>query len=157
VIDRRQEILQRIAAILVECGAGLGIPPDRVFRNRGDVPPPSRPAMVLMDGSEMVTLTKRTTRGGPASSIVRMLPEIFVLMKERPMTDVEQYGPEIANYRNVIYNSILYDAQLFNLMGDNGGMEFRGFETDMESGRLMRGELLLRFWFHYPLIPSELL
>lgn len=158
--DRREAILQRILAILVETIAELDVenPPTsgRVFRNRGDIPTQSRPAMVMLDGSESTILTHKSPRGGPSSSIMRMQPEIYALLKERPMDKIDEYGPEIAQYRNAIYKKIIYDVPLGNLMGDNGGIEFRGFKTDMQSASFARGELLLQFWFHYPLIPSEL-
>lgn len=158
MIDRRADILDRIEAILIQAIADVdGVLEPNVFRNRGDVPTELRPAMVLLDGLENTVLTKPSPRGGPSSSIMAMRPEIYALLRRRDLLNTDEYGPELAQYRNSILTRILYDGPLLSLLGNNGGIVYNGFETDMQSGSFMRGELLMKFTFHYPLIPSDLL
>jgi len=157
ITDRRSQILNRLQAILGEVIADIaGTPAPLVFRNRDQIPPDKLPAMLLLDGIEDTVLTKKSPRGGPSSSIMALKPEIFALLKHKPLESESAYAPEMNAYRNAIYVRIMFDAQLLNIMGDNGGIEYRGFQTDMQTGRSMWGELQLFFIFHYPLIPSEL-
>lgn len=160
--DRRLQVLQRLATLLGEVVDDLAdvivdAPAEgRVFRNRDQVPPTLRPAMLLLDGRAPAVLTRKNPRGGPASSIVRLEPGIYALLKERSLDETDQYEAEIAAYHNEIYKAIMFDAGLEDIIGDNGGVEYQGMETDMQDGLLMRGVIQVKFGLHYPLIPSEL-
>lgn len=158
IVDRRSQILNRIEVVLgdvieeiEETKAPL------VLRNRGVVPPAKLPAMILLDGVEDTVSTHKSQRGGgPSSSIMALKPEIFALLIRKDKGKESQYAAEINEYRRAIYTHLMFDPGLLNIMGDNGGIDYRGFMTDMQTGRTMWGELQMFFIFHYPLIPSEL-
>jgi hypothetical protein len=160
MIDRRTLILNRLVAILgdvVEDIEQTNAP--LVFRNRGEIPRGKNgklPAMVLLDGSEEAVVPRQSQRGGPPPSIMRMRPEIFALLKEKDKGKESEYAAEVAEYRNQMFVHVMFDSQLLDIMGPNGGIVYRGFETDFQTGRSMWGELQLFFDFTYPLIPSEL-
>jgi hypothetical protein len=160
MIDRRVRILNRLVVLQGDIVAALDAnPAPLVYRNRAEIDEMKLPAMLLLDGSEETVQTKITTNrgGGPMPAIMRFRPQLFALLKRRIKTKAaDEYAPEIAAYRNATYLHLMFDEQLLDILGPNGGIVYRGFDTDFETGRSMWGELQFYFDFQYPLIPSEL-
>lgn len=155
-VDRRQDVLDRLFAILV----GV-LDADSVFHNRGNLPVDKRPAIVLLDGVEAVPDHLRNpTRSRVVQSPVMLTlrPQIFYLAVPNPPKN-DGVGEELNAARAAIIKAICQDAQLVDLIGGprgNGRVSYRGCDTDMQTGTLLEGELQLHFEIDYDLHPSQL-
>jgi len=152
----REDILARLLEILRTV-------PDitTVVRNRGLVDNNMRPAIVLMDGSEVEGLRPpRNGRGGD-QVVVRttkiMRPQVFVLLKTAGPTNVapdgENVGKKLNEHKVEVSRLILADTQLRALLGSNGALTYTGAETDMQSGAAMAGQMRLDFQITYVFDP----
>lgn len=154
--DTREQILIRLQSLLGEI---YDAPAENVFRDRGDVPTTVRPCMILLDAGETLASSNTTRTGrsmGPAPQIMRMDPQIFALLKSRPVNESDQLGIELSQYRVAMMQAILFDTQLQELVGENGQIQYRGCDTDMQTGGSMEGELQMHFSLYYALDPSKL-
>lgn len=153
--DRREEILIQLEVILLEeIGDGL------VFRNRSDVERMERPCVILLDGVESTTgtLTRKSSRGPDIrADLMELRPEVFLFLKRREEAQAATRGPELSAYRMQLIKAVIHDETLISIVGSNGGIFYRGHDTDMQSGEAVQGMMLLRFAFHYVLDPNELL
>jgi hypothetical protein len=149
--DRRELILVRLKEILESIADGK-----TVARNRGEFEERHRPAYVLLDGSEVTDPAARNRgRQVVIKNLVQMQPQIFFLADiQKP--DNETIGTLINTERVKIIKAIGEDQQLRSIVGTNGGIDYLGCETDMETGRSMQGEIQLNFEITYVLNPSEL-
>jgi len=165
--DRREQILQRLLAILTAIATSWrndpsatipsGIPVKEVVRSRGEMPPEKRPAIMLLDAGEVARPGVAQSRGrltaGP--QLVDMTPEIYVVMDLRE-PDNELLGEDLNAMRMVILKAIMFDGELATILGGNGSIRFAGAQTDLGEGRFMEGKMIIQMTFGYPLIPSEL-
>ena len=159
MVDQRELVLQRILAVLntVE-GVAEGNNEKSVFRNRGQVPEDKRPAIVLLDGIER----KRTvTVGGGRSRMpaveMDLSPQIFVLLKTRSNLTNVNVGEELSEFRVRVLAALFADMELWDLLGgDSGQIEYRGADTDMQTGSNMTGEMQLDIAFTYIFDPDDL-
>jgi hypothetical protein len=154
--DRREKILARIREILATV---TGIPTARVFRNRGefDEKKVTLPIAILLDGFERKIAEARSGRqSGPSAYIMELSPQIFVITTPKRLEKADEYGPELSALRMSLLAAMTKDAALIALLGANGGIDYRGMDTDMLTGRSMEGQLQFNFSFRYPLIPSDL-
>lgn len=151
--DRREQILQRLLALLGEIE---GISAANVVRNEADLSDVGRlPAAVLLDGNEVVALPPGK-RGPGVPTLVTLTPQIFVVLKPREnMTNVG-VGEELSAFRVKVLKAIIGDATLEQLLGGNGYIEYRGTSTDMNSGSTVEGSFQMDFSFTYVFNPSEL-
>jgi hypothetical protein len=154
-MDTRELILLRVIAAF---GAVAGMN-GNVHRDRGDLPGAKLPAGVLLDGSERAVSKLSPGRGVPmvaAPHVMELKPEIYWVMDPLPLKRADEYGPLMTVWRNKIVKAILLDAQLATLVGPNGDIEYNGFDTDMQSGRTMEGQMQFFFTFRYVLNPLDL-
>lgn len=161
--DRREEILARLYEILLEQAAALGVNLPNVFRNRGVVPaePNELPALVLLDGSEVSSIGGRTSTRQPNLLVWRpgiavLRPQVWSLLKRRSLDEWAEIGPEMSLQRRTLFKAITTDTTIISLLSTNGHIEYNGCDTDMQTGSMMEGQLMLNFSFHYLLDPSEL-
>jgi hypothetical protein len=159
--DKRETINENIVRCL-----GTVITPAAVYRNRAEfdekkyVPP----FLVYLDGTERKLLDPNTTRRdgargghlGVPPMIMEMLPQIFLIMAPKLLDKAAEYGPEISDWRMKVLKAIIKDDVLLAILGANGGIDYRGMETDMQTGRTMEGQLQFTFAFRYVLNPSDL-
>jgi hypothetical protein len=150
--DRRELVLQRLLAILATLQTV-----QHVVRNRGELPPGKRPAIVLLDADEVARAFVPQQRGRLIAypSLVDMTPEIYVVMDLRE-PDNTLIGEDMDALRIAIIKAITADQELHGILSANGDIRYVGCETDMASGRTMEGQLHIKMTFTYPLIPSEL-
>jgi hypothetical protein len=157
MVDRREQILLRLLAILN--GMVQSTPPIvvTVVRNQDLRKDEDRPGLVLLDGDEFNSLSdnaKRGRRSGMAPQLMTMSPQVFILMNEqRPSR--ETIGPDTNALRIKIVNAVSSDEQLAALYGANGSIYLNTVTTDMKSGGAVTGSMLLDFRITYPLIPNE--
>lgn len=159
-LDRREAILLRILGVLSELPGVV-----TVHRNRADfqaVDPETHldilPVAVLLDGTEKVKtsgiLNPNTGARGPA--IMELCPQIFIVLK--PTDDINNLGQGelMSLMRSRLVELITLDSALYGLMGTNGGVEYRGCMTDMQTGSSIQGQMQLEFVFAYVLDLTEL-
>jgi hypothetical protein len=153
MIDKREDILARLYAILLESHSGDA---GAVVRNRGELPNNMRPAKYLMDGDEE-TDPRSENRGRPDRSpmLVNMKPVIYAAIEQRKPAN-EGAGEAVNEIRRDIIRAVLFDEQLKTIVGSNGSVAYAGCITDLERGRTMNGEIGLQFNIRYVLNPADL-
>jgi hypothetical protein len=152
--------------IVAALGNVPGITPGKVYRDRGEFDEKKviPPIIVYLDGTERKILDATTNRrdgargGVPAvvPMILEKVPQIFFIMKPKKIDDAAEYGPEISDWRMKVLAAVLKDDALLALLGANGGIDYRGMDTDMQTGRTMEGQLEFKFAFRYIFNPSDL-
>ncbi len=156
--DKRELILARLAVTLSSIPVFVGTGNAFFWRNRGELETDKRPAVVLLDGTESATSITDMPRGrrmAMAPAIATMTPQIFYLAKNRTPNN-EDIGPELNTMRARIVKALTDDVTLLGLLGDNGGITYRGTDTDMQSGNSVAGELQLFLAFDYVLNSNDL-
>lgn len=150
--DRREQILARLLVVL-ETVSGVRV----AVRNRGELPPNKRPAVILLDADEIAREAPPQQRGRltMAPNLVDMSPEIYVVMDQREPQNAS-IGEDMNTLRIAIMKAIMSDDQLAAILGSNGDIQYNGCETDMASGRSLEGQMHIRMTFTYVLRPSEL-
>lgn len=155
--DKREEILERLLALLDAVPPQAGYEEHSAFRNRGVLPQDLRPALVLLDGVENVkTSVERRGRVFMSPTVMTMLPQIFVILKPRKTPTNAGVGEELNVFRAAVVSAIAHDMTLARLCGSNGQVSLRRVETDMQTGSTLEGQLRLDFAFDYVLNPDEL-
>lgn len=152
--DRREELLVRLEAVLQD---QLG--DNMVYRNRSDLESMRRPCCILLDGIEASTgtLTRKSGRGPDIrADLIELRPQIFLFLKRREERLASERGPELSQYRMQFLDAIINDTELIELVGSNGGIFYRGCDTDMQTGEAVQGMMLLHFAFQYVLDPNDL-
>lgn len=144
--DRREDILLRLEAILTTlAGNSAGI---HVYRNRAEFDLAELPAYVLLDGTETMSVHSNDRRG---PQLMLLSPQIFYV----PVPTENQLnvgvGPQLSAMRVAMVKSVMQDGQLKDLLGDNGYAEYRGIETDMQTGAEVKGQFRMDFAFAYVL------
>lgn len=162
-LDKRELINLRIVAAL---GETEGFTPAKVFRDRGefDAKRVSLPILIYLDGNERKLLDANSTRrdnargGVPAvvPMIMEIVPQIFLIMEPKDLDKAQEYGPEVSGWRMKVLKAIMTDDALLALLGSNGGIDYRGMDTDFHSGGTMEGQLQFNFAFRYVFNPSDL-
>jgi hypothetical protein len=152
--DTQELILARLETLLTTIpGVMAG------YRNRVAIPPDLLPAIVLLDGTERVFLSpqghsRMPDKVGPSINILE--PQIFFVLRPKELKKSAEYGPELSSWRAKIISAIYADMELAELLTANGAIEYRGSETDFQSGRTNEGQLQLNFWFYYVFNPLRL-
>lgn len=142
--DRREAILVRLEAILLETAvSGSGI---NVYRDRAELEDNELPAYVLLDGGEERTINTSDRRG---PTLLTMSPQIFYVPVP-PTTRVnEGLGPQMSEHRAKLISAVMNDGELAGLVGANGWVEYRGMESDTQTGGEVQGQFRLDFGVAY--------
>lgn len=138
-MDKREIILKRLGVICATTGAV-------VKRMAVDLNTTERPAIVINDGDESVTLDK----GGTAQMLVVLKPQVILMVQG------EEPGPQINTLRAKVLKAILTDATLADLLGTHGAIRYTGLQTQVTRGETMEADMLLSFEATYRLKPAEL-
>jgi len=162
MVDKREDILERLRAILEEQAAALSF--KSVVRNRGLMSNEQRPALALLDGDELPRGIVPSTRNGDRYSGLRprlmgMQPEVYILRDElRPQNEKpdgsENIGAIVNANRIAIVDAICTDAALKALLGTNGGIVYNGCVTDLKSGLALSGQMRIDFELRYFFDPT---
>lgn len=141
--DKREEILAQLEVILNGVAGGTDI---RVYRDRAEFQYEELPAYILLDGTESLTIKSNDRR---APQIMLLLPQIFYvpIPTENPLN--ENMGPQLSAMRITMVKAIMQDETLHGVLGSNGYVEYRGMETDMQTGAEVKGQFRMDFAFAY--------
>lgn len=159
-VDRREEILERLFAILENLVSGLTIssgPFKGAVRNRDQLPQEKVPGILMLDADEVrdPQMPPRDGRGGPPGpGIMRMTPEVYIQLDVRDINK-KKVGEDLNLVRSVIVAAVYGDQILQRLTGANGFIVYDGCVTDLARNRMMQGQMGLSFTFGYPFIPGE--
>jgi|SRR5579864_2485225 len=162
--DRRELILERLATILSGLTIPIlggpapkvatSIPAGNFVRNRNELDAKAVPGIILLDADEVQVPYKRPERGmterGVPDTIMKMTPEIYVILDVRGITN-ENVGPDLNAARLAILAAVLPDQQLQKIVGPNGDICYDGTVTDLARNRSMKGQLGISLTFKYPL------
>lgn len=163
MIDQREAVMTRLGVLLAAVPGIKG-----VFRDRGELPPQDKtPGIVLLDGVEKIKteLAGRNFTAMPVA-VFTLLPQVFLVLSLRDDVDntllngtSNPVWQELSAFRVKIISAVLNDDSLVALLGDNGSVEYRGFDSDMQTGSTI-GSLGATMQFHfaisYVLDPSDL-
>lgn len=150
--DKRKIILDRVFALLQ---AIPGV--THSFRNRGDLKEELRPAVLLLDGTESADgAAYQRGRVAVSPNVITMQPQIFVLPVPKDLPGNNGVTADIEDWRRKIIRALTLDDQLISFVGPNGQIEYRGMDTDMQSGSTMVGEIQFHFAFRYVLDPATI-
>ena len=153
-LAKREQILTRLEAINAEIVADATNDLETSFRNRGLLDNDKRPALALMDGDEENALSPvQTGRVRMAPSIMRMTPQIFIILKNKKPTNTD-VGTRLNQLRGVVIRKLATDADLLALIGANGTIQYLGCETDLKSGELAEGQMRLDLELRYAFNPN---
>jgi hypothetical protein len=150
--DTRELILARISEIIDTLPATVMGAAD-VFattaRNRGELMSVSRPALVVLDGDEVVNeLTLPRGKGSSAARLITMAPEIAIIIGGREPQN-EMIGEDLNAMRLTVIDAIAKDATLLTLTGTNGDIQYTGLVTDLGWNKSMEGIMVLSFAITY--------
>lgn len=150
-INRREEVLDRLFAIMSNPDLGFVTH----YRNRAMLENDKHPSVILLDGDEERTSASRPGRAGVfAAAIVKMRPQIFILLKNQKPKLPELLGPSLNEFRGKLLRAIAADAQLSALIGPNGSIEYDGAETDLKTGAALEGQMQISLSITVPLNPN---
>lgn len=146
--DRREQILQRLEVILQRLApTGSGI---NVYRDRAELEDNELPAYVVLDGNE-TKLPGVPAQSRSVAQIMLLTPQIFwVPVPPNNVLNVG-IGPNLSGQRVTLLSAIMGDSVLADLYGPNGYIEYRGMETDMNTGAEVKGQFRLDLAIAYPL------
>lgn len=156
-MDKREAILERLLALLQGIPAQAGYDTYSVFRNRTLLKEDKRPAIALLDAGELSdTLLEARGRMFFTPQVMTMLPQIFVLLKERTTPSNDGVGEELNVFRVAIIKAIAEDRALQQLCGPDGMVSLRRVTTDLQNGALLQGQMEMDFALTYVLNPGKL-
>lgn len=145
--DNRELILAQLVTI-AEGIAGV----KTIARNKGSISDVARPAIIILDASELAVENDPESRIPSSVRRVRMVPEIYILMSG-PSEDV---GPDINAFRALLIKAIMTDSALAELSLNGRGIRYEGCSLELALGRAMEGALSVSFSFTYVLEATKL-
>ncbi len=126
-----------------------------IFRNRGEVPVEKMPALVLLDGREEIRISASGKGGILAPTTFTLQPQVFVVCKPTVDNLNVGIGEQMSDWRMKLLRAFTSDEDLIAMLGSNGEVQYLGHETDMQTGGLMLGHLMMRFSLTYVLTPKD--
>lgn len=140
----------------------------RYWRNRGQLASEDTetkevllPACSMLDGSEYPIPEdagfqgqSRYTQMPPIT--VCWEPQIFIVLMPTLTADNTGQGELLSLFRAKIHKALSTNKDLFRMLGPNGGVTYLGYDTDMQQGSDLRGQMRLDYRFTYVFDPSLL-
>lgn len=157
--DVREAILARIRALL----PGIpGLATGGVGRNRGDISPSARPAIILHDGSEEKVDLRGNPRGG-VLQLVKLNPQLEILVG----AGHEDVGTLINGFRALLLSAVLNDATILSYIGRNplnpadtrfgsGDIAIESCELETQAGETREGRMAVNLAITYALVLADL-
>jgi hypothetical protein len=156
MLDKRETILERMLTLLGTVNSTT--PPLNVFRNRAEIPTDKLPALVLLDGKEVLKNPAMPhTRGGAVvPGIFDLTPQVFIVLRPRDDINNTGVGEELSGLRMQVLKAFIQDDNLRALLGSNGELNYLGHETDLQTGSTVLGQMQLNFQLSYVFDPNDL-
>lgn len=149
LVDKRELIILRLMAILAPSNTGA----ETVVRNRALLSQDARPAIALLDGSEVQKLTgARRGRVSMSPQLMIMTPQIFYLPTSKLPLNTG-IGEDVNAFRIKIIEAVAGDAELIEILEAEGDIALVSVDTDLKSGGLLLGQARLDFAITYVLDP----
>lgn len=150
MIDVRNQILERLPEV---CRAITGMA--AVGINCLDVPGIRRPAVIINDGIEEVSLERPTSvRRFSQVQIMDLTPDIRLLLRTEGGSD--EARELVSLFRARVISAILGDSELQSILGANGAIRYGGCTSPDPSPEAKETRLDFTFVFTYPLKLSDL-
>lgn len=151
MIDKREEILSRLEAILSGLGAYM------VVRNPPHIDDSIDNWIALFDGREEPPAERPANqRAGAvvnaAPAEMTMLPEIYIAASEASAAA----GKSLNATRIAIVKAIMSDGPLFDLTAEKRSIDYNGCETGFTLGRKVGSGMLVKFAISYTLRIADL-
>lgn len=141
--DQREIILARLAAL---CGEVDGVA--AVTRNHLDVADLARPAVVIHDGTELVSAAPDDIRARNSSiQIMELSPLLMVIVRGGGAADP---GVIMSLYRSQIVAGILRDSSILAAIGPNGRVRYEGCAVAVPDAEAQEHRIELSLTFRYP-------
>ncbi len=138
------------------------------YRNRGrlvskdpETQAPLLPAGIMLDGYEEPMpedkgLQGQSRRGQMPPITVYWYPQFFIVLMPRETVDNVGVGEELSAFRAKVHKNLVTNKNLLRMLGDNGGITYLGYDSDMQQGNDLRGQMRLDYRFAYVFDPSLL-
>lgn len=168
MFDCNERIIQQLMTIYQQVNVNSGGLLQTVDIDRADLDDIQRPAIILLTGKEETATPYggQSLPTGMPGAYFWMRPQTWVLLKQRDtLTNAtlnQQPDPvdqELRFWRRLILPAVLQDDNLIAL-SQGGRVEYRGYDTDMQSGSSMGAEgamMNLHFAISYPLNYADLI
>lgn len=157
--DKREMLLNHMFTLIQQVPGFVSY-----YRNRGEVSlygeptelypqgVPQLPAIFLLDGREVpiIPVSRGRSHGmPPGSTILEIQCQVFIILMPRENQENDTVGQELNSLRMALCKKILKDETLAALCGNNGEVEYRGCETDLQTGSSIEGQMQLDFSLQY--------
>lgn len=145
--DKREVILSTMFTVL---GTVTGL--ITFARNRGLLDQDKRPVCILLDGSETLrsTVTQKIGQARLAPHIMIMRPQIWIILDNRKPQNL-LVGQDLNALRIAVLEALTTDITLSAAIGASGNISLESVTTDLESGKLVEGQMLMQLAIEYPL------
>jgi len=162
--NKREQILGQLVTIL------QGVPGFvNVWRDRDAGAPrdpttqdPLLPAAIVLDGKVIpevaakwvMDFTTGTQKLSPG--LYSLQPQVWIVLMPRETIENINVGSELSDFEQKVIKAVTTDETLIGILGMNGKIEYRGNETDMQSGSSLEGQMKVDFAFTYVMNPADL-
>jgi len=148
----RADILQRLFEIAETIPNVVSVTWDVITINDDQLP-----AIAILEGDEEPNEGDPVSRPPNAPRRVTMVPHIVIAgRRKRDGSPQYEIGPSMNAIYAALLKAIMTDATLADLTKDNRGVRFLGMESDLAVGRMMQGQMAVKFGFTYGLVPNNL-
>lgn len=114
------------------------------------------PAIVILEGDEEANEDDPVSRPPSAPRRVMMTPHIVIAGRRFKGSPAQDIGPNLNALYAAVLKAVMTDATLASLTLDRDGVRFLGMESDLAVGRMMQGQIAVKFGFTYGLVPGNL-
>lgn len=115
------------------------------------------PAIMILEGDE------ETSDEDPAGSRptfaprrVTMVPHVVIAAGRNIGSPPLDIGPALNTFYAAVVKAVLTDATLASHTFNGRGARLLGMESDLAVGRMMQGQMAVKFGFTYGLVPNNL-
>lgn len=145
----REPIMQRLFDVLQSIGVSTR-------RNTISINDAELPLIALLEGDEVTDEDDPVNRPTNAPRRVTMTPHVVIATGRGAGSPPADIGPGMNALYSEVLRVVLNDAELAALTLDGRGARFIGIETDLALGRVMLGQMAVKFALTYALRPAAL-
>lgn len=147
----REDILQRLIEISGTIPGIKTVAWDVISVNDDQLP-----AIAVLEGDEEASEDDRVNRPTNAPRRVTMMPHLIIVAGRNIGSPPLDIGPALNNFYRLLLKAVMTDATLAGLTLDGRGVRLVGMESDLAHGRMMQGQMAVKFALTYGLVPNNL-